>query len=119
MQRVTYRTLVLLLMLLGLILVQQHTAQAMSVRSDAVWLAGDPNEPPEWIGASGLKMRLDTDDPNEPGPGSPEIALGIPSPSALADDPNEPGPERSGAAMSCMCLAADDPNEPGPGPERA
>jgi hypothetical protein len=92
MQRVTYKTLVLLLTLLGLILVQQHTAKAMSIRPDAVWLAGDPNGPPEWIGADGPQMRLDTDDPNGPDQGEPEMALGIPSPSRLVDDPNEPSP---------------------------
>jgi hypothetical protein len=70
MQRVSYRTLVLLLMLLGMIIVQQQTAQAVSVRPDAVWLADDPNEPveppPEWVAVLGLPVRLDADDPNEP-----------------------------------------------------
>jgi hypothetical protein len=92
MQRVSYRTLFLLVMLLGLVIVQQRTAKAVCVRPDAIWLAGEPNEPgPEWIGAAGLRMRSDTDDPNAPGP---EVALGIRSALRLSDDPNDPGPER-------------------------
>jgi hypothetical protein len=84
------------MLLLGLVIIQQRTAKAVSIRSDAVWLADDPNEPgnpaPEFSGAAGSQMWLDTDDPNEPGPSGPEIALNVPSASRLSDDPNEPGP---------------------------
>ena len=102
MQRVSYKTLVLLLMLLGMVLVQQHTAKAMCVKVDAIWLADDPNEPsepvPECFGAAGSQTWLDTDDPNEPCLPSPEMALGVPSSTWLGDDPNqpsEPSPERA------------------------
>ena len=75
MQRVTYRTLVLLLMLLALILVQEHTAKALCVKPGAVWLAHDPNEPPEYMGSVALPARCAADDPNDPPqPGPPEYA---------------------------------------------
>lgn len=111
MQRVSYRTLFLMVMLLGLIIVQQHTAKAVCARPDAVWLADEPNSPgPEWIGSAGLRMQSDTGDPNEPGP---EFALGTSSATLLGDDPNEPGPEIVLAVPATLRLA-DEPNEPGP-----
>jgi hypothetical protein len=76
MQRVSYKTLFLLLMLLASILVQQHTAKAV-IRCDTVWLADDPNGPyepgPERLGV-GSMIRLDSDDPNNPVPDAPERA---------------------------------------------
>ena len=91
MQRVSYRTLFLLVMLLGLIIVQQHTAKAVCARPDAIWLVNEPNEPgPEVALGVPSTLRLD-EDPNDPGP---EVALGIPSALRLTDDPNDPGPER-------------------------
>ncbi len=111
MQRVTYRTLFLLTLLLGLIIVQQHTAQAVCVRPDALWLAGEPNEPgPEWIGSALLRMQADTGDPNDPGP---EVALGGPSALRLSDEPNDPGPEIVLGLPAQLRLDAD-PNDPGP-----
>lgn len=106
MQRVTYKTLCLLVMLLGLVIVQQRTATAVCVRPEVVWLAQEPNEPgPEWIGSAGVRMRLDADDPNDPGP---EVALGAPSSLNLDDEPNNPGPE---IALGVLC---EEPNDPGP-----
>jgi hypothetical protein len=117
MQRVSYRTLFLLLLLLGLIIVQQHTAKADCVKPDAVWLADEPNEPaPEWIGPCGSWTFLDADEPNTPGP---EMVLGNPPALWLDDDPNEPGPETAMSVPPAIRLD-DDPNEPGQsGPERA
>ncbi len=108
MQRVSYRTLFLLVVLLGLVIAQQHTAQAVCVRPGVVWLADDPNDPgPEWIGSAGLQMRSD-DDPN-----GPELALGVPATLRLDEDANDPGPEVALGIPSALRLD-DDPN----GPER-
>ncbi len=106
MQRVSFKTLFLLVVLLGLVIVQQLTAKAVCVTPEVVWLAEEPNEPgPEWIGSAGMRMRLDADDPNAPGP---EVALGAPSSLKLDDDPNAPGPE---IALGVLCA---EPNDPGP-----
>jgi hypothetical protein len=129
MQRVSYRTLFLLVMLLGLIVVQQRTAQAVSVRPDAIWLACEPNTPgPEWIGSAAWRMLSDTNDPgpevalrvrsmlclsDEPNDPGPEFVLGIQPALRLTEDANDPGPEFVRSVLPALRLNAD-PNDPGP-----
>lgn len=103
MQRVSVRTLTLLLLLLASVLAHQYVAIVPSAKADAVWLAfGDPNDPNE-----------------EPGP---ECSF-LPAPRTWLDEdpnePSEPGPEMAGGLRG-LRLSDDDPNEPSePGPERA
>ena len=72
MQRVSVRTLTLLLLLLASVLAQQYVKLVPSAQADVIWLAvGDPNDPNEAPGPEcGFSTRcrtwLDTDptDPN-------------------------------------------------------
>lgn len=79
MQRVSFRTLTLLLLLLASVLAHQYVTIVPSARADAVWLA--------------------TSDPNDPNQGPiPECGFSATSRTWLDDDPNEPtdpGPERA------------------------
>lgn len=104
MQRVSVRTLTLMLLLLASVLAHQYVKFVPSAKADAVWLApSDPNDPnegpiPECGFSATFRTWLD-DDPNEP---------------------SEPGPERMGVSRGLMLIPGDDPNEPSdPGPERA
>lgn len=95
MQRVSVRTLTLLLLLLASVLAQQYVKLMPSAQADVIWLAvGDPNDPNEAPGPEcGLSTRcrtwLDTD-PNEPSEPIPEMAGWSRGLIPLGDDPNEP-----------------------------
>ncbi len=111
MQRISVRTLTLLLLLLVSVLTHQYVRLVPSAKADAIWLDDDPNEP----GPERAWWSLVDDDPNEPGP---ERACWLQGLVLGDDDPNEPGPERAAWSRG-LILVGDDPNEPAePGPER-
>lgn len=125
MQRVSVRTLTLLLLLLASVLAHQYVTFVPSARADVIWLAvGDPNDPnqepgPECSSSANGWIWLD-DDPNGPSEPGPERACCLQGLVLVGDDPNEPGPERAGWSHGLILLLGDDPNEPtDPGPERA
>jgi hypothetical protein len=72
MQRLSYRTVVVLLVLVGLIVVQQHAAYAAFAQAGTIRLTDDPNEPgSEAVWQAPLPAQLD-DDPNNPCDPPPE-----------------------------------------------
>jgi hypothetical protein len=103
MQRVSFRTLTLMLLLLASVLAHQYVKFVPSAKADVIWLA--------------------TSDPNDPNQGPiPECGFSATYRTWLDVDPNEPSepiPEMTGISQS-LILVGDDPNEPtDPLPERA
>ncbi len=102
MQKVSVRTLTLMLLLLASVLAHQYVRFVPAARADAVWLAvGDPNDPNEGpipeCAFQGGRTALD-DDPNEPTEPIPEMAGFSRGFFHLDGDPNEPTepmPERA------------------------
>ncbi len=102
MQKVSVRTLTLMLLLLAAVLAHQYVAVVPTARADVVWLAGeDPNDPNEGpipeCAFSAARTWLD-DDPNNPTEPIPETAAFSRGFLLHDDDPNEPTepmPERA------------------------
>ncbi len=108
MQRVSVKTLTLMLLLLMAVVAQQHIRCVPSAGASVLWLASDPNDPNEPLepgpesglwGAQRTWLDVAWQDPNEP------------------NEPVEPMPETVGW-MPTLLAPFDDPNDPGdPGPE--
>ena len=102
MQRVSFKTLVLMLLLLGAVIAHQQIRFEACACASTVWLAGDgtdPNDPgpescfrgtrPVWLD----EEPQDANEPAEPTEPMPESIGRMFLPSAPAVDPNDPGPE--------------------------
>jgi hypothetical protein len=97
MQRISVKTLVLMLLLLVAVLAHQHIRCVPAATAGVLWLAGDPNDPnessepgPESLLRDAQRTWLDVEpqDANEP---LPETVGWIPILAAPVDDPNDPG----------------------------
>ncbi|MBN1359142.1 MAG: hypothetical protein JW993_01050 [Sedimentisphaerales bacterium] len=99
MQRVSVKTLVLLLLLLAVVIAHQHIACVPSARAGVLWLEDDPNDPgdpgPEYGlgGARWVWLEVTPTDPNDPNEPLPESVGWMPTFWLVSDDPNDPGPE--------------------------
>jgi len=104
MQRVSFKTLALMLLLLAAVVAHQHVRCVPCACAGTIWLASDGT------------------DPNDPGDPGPESCFRGPRPVWLdeappdandPDDSTEPMPESVGR-MPMPFLPVVDPNDPGP-----
>ena len=75
MQRVSVRTLVLMVLLLGYVLAHQCLDATAMAGTEAVWLSSDlndPNDPPELANWEETLSMGCPDDPNDPNDSPPE-----------------------------------------------
>jgi hypothetical protein len=97
MQRVSVKTLVLMLLLLVAVITQQHIRCVPVASASARWVADDPNDPgdpgPENSLRDTQRIWLDVapQDANDPDEPMPETAGWMPTHASPADDPNDPG----------------------------
>jgi hypothetical protein len=105
MQKVSFKTLALMVLLLVSVLTHQYVSWAPAAHADVLWLADDdPNEPEPEVASATLGQFDDPDDPepemivaDDPDDPEPEMIV--------ADDPDDPEPEM---------IVADDPDDPEP-----
>jgi nitrogen fixation-related uncharacterized protein len=98
MQKVSFKTLALMVLLLVSVLTHQYVSWAPAAHADVLWLVDDdPNEPVPEVANAAFGLLAD---PNEP---EPELVV-----AGQYDDPDEPEPEVIVAGQY------DDPDEPEP-----
>ena len=97
MQRVSFKTLVLMLLLLAAVVAHQQIQCTPVASASVVWMETDPsdaNEPgPECWLQDAEWIWLDVQDVNDPNEPMPEATGWLPIYGSPVEDPNEPGPE--------------------------
>ena len=100
MQKVSFKTLALMVLLLVSVLTHQYVTWAPAAHAGAVWLDDDPNEPDPEVANATFGLLADPDEPE------PEAIVAADPDDPGEGEPDEPEPE--------MVVAAD-PDDPGEG----